>query len=53
MSLLKLNSTLSLEKRVEVLENQVKELFRQVGKPQTSAEKKDNEDDDDEYCTIS
>jgi len=39
-----------LEKRVEVLEKKVKELYRIIGKP-VKAEVK--EKDDEEYCIIS
>ena len=39
-----------LEKRVEVLEKKVKELYKIIGKPiQTEVENKD----DEEYCIIS
>lgn len=40
-----------LEKRVEILEKQVKELYKLIGKPHEVQEEVVNEED--EYCVIS
>lgn len=54
MSLLKDTSTVSLEKRVDALEKQVKEIRRLLGKPAAeAAKKKEGEEVDDDYCSIS
>lgn len=55
MSLLKVNPSLDLEKRVEVLEKQMKELLKQAGRSKDSKDPKTKErvEDDDEYCCIS
>lgn len=41
-----------LEKRVEVLEKQVKELYKIIGKPPKVEEEKEV-NEEDEYCIIS
>lgn len=55
MSLLKTDSTVDLEKRVEVLEQQVKKILKALGK--STSEKSDNTNEqsilDDDYCSIS
>ena len=37
-----------IEKRVEVLEKQVKQILKTIGQPEKPVE----EDEEDEYCTI-
>jgi hypothetical protein len=44
-------TTPDLEKRVEILEKQVKEIIRAIGK--TPPPPKENKDDEEEYCIIS
>lgn len=53
MSLLKDTTTVSLEKRVEILEKQMKEIRRVLGKPAGAEEKKKSDEVDDDYCRIS
>jgi len=53
MSLLKVNSSVDLEQRVEILEKKVKEILKHLGKSTPSDPKKDAEKNDDEYCCIS
>lgn len=44
-------TTPDLEKRVEILEKQVKEILRSIGKPLPPP--KEVKDDEEEYCIIS
>ena len=44
-------TTPELEKRVEILEKQVKEILRAIGKAPPPP--KEDKDDEEEYCSIS
>ena len=44
-------TTTDLEKRVEILEKQVKEILRVIGKAPPPP--KEDKDEEEEYCTIS
>ena len=44
-------TTPDLEKRVEILENQVKEILQAIGKPLPPP--KQDKDDEEEFCIIS
>jgi hypothetical protein len=55
MSLLKTDTTVNLEKRVEVLEKQMNKLLKVVGKSTLSDSENTNQQDnsEDDYCSIS
>ena len=55
MSLLKTNTTVDLEKRVEILEKQMKKILKLVGKSTSTDSENTNQEDllGDEYCSIS
>ena len=47
------DSIVDLEKRVSVLEKQVKELCRHIGKSTTAPRENGEKENDDDYCCIS